>query len=155
MLKWTDIEMVNRVIRLNALEKNSNPRIFKVSQKLLSMLNSLPKTSLKVFGDIARMTDNKNFYCQRNSLANKLSNPRLLQIGFHTLRHWKAAVLYHQTKGILYIKEFLGHKSINSTLKYVQIAKVMYGASSNDEFICKVAETPEEVSELIELVSTT
>ncbi|MFQ5836894.1 MAG: hypothetical protein ACE5HG_03480 [Candidatus Bathyarchaeia archaeon] len=33
---------------------------------------------------------------------------------------------------------------------YVQIAKVVFGASSNDEFVCKVAETPEEVSELIE-----
>ena len=59
-------------------------------------------------------------------------------------------MLYHQTKDILYVKEFLGHKSINSTLMYVQIAKGILGTSANDEFICKVAETPEDVSELIE-----
>jgi len=119
------------------------------------MLNSLPKTSLRVFGDTTRMTDNKNFYCQRKRLANKPGNPKLLQIGFHTLRHWKATMLYHQTKDILYVKEFLGHKNINSTLKYVQIAKVVFGASANDEFICKVAEKPEEVSELMRPALTT
>jgi integrase len=149
-LKWTDVDTKNRVIRLNAPEKNSNPRIFKVSQRLIAMLNSLPKTSLRVFRETASMTDNKNLYCQRKRLAKKLDNPRLLQISFHTLRHWKATMLYHQTKDILYVKEFLGHKNINSTLMYIQIAKVVFGASANDEFICKVAETPEEVSELIE-----
>lgn len=86
-LEWTDIDTVNRVIRINSPEKNSNPRVFKVSEKLMSMLNSLPKKSPRVFGNTALGTDNKNFYLQRKALARKLNNPRLLQIHFHTLRH--------------------------------------------------------------------
>jgi len=41
-LKWTDIDMDNRIIRLNSPEKNSNPRIFIVSEKFVAMLNSYP-----------------------------------------------------------------------------------------------------------------
>lgn len=149
-LKWTDIDTVNRIIRLNSPEKNSNPRIFKVREKLIAMLNSLPKSSIKVFGNAARTTVNKNLYSQRKRLASKLSNPRLLQITFHTLRHWKATMLYHQTKDILFVKEFLGHKNINSTLIYIQIERALFGRGVNDEFICKIAQTPEEVSQLIE-----
>ena len=108
------------------------------------------KDSLKVFGDIARDTDNKNFHIQRKRIARKLSNPRLLQIHFHTLRHWKATTLYHQTKDILYVKEFLGHKRIDSTLLYIQIEKAYFEPGHNDEFICKVAKTPDEIKELIE-----
>jgi integrase len=108
------------------------------------------KDSLKVFGDIARDTDNKNFHLQRKRIARKLSNPRLLQIHFHTLRHWKATTLYHQTKDILYVKEFLGHKRIDSTLLYIQIEKAYFEPGHNDEFICKVAKTPDEIKKLIE-----
>lgn len=124
--------------------------MFKVSQKLISMLNSLPKKSLKVFGDTARATDNKSFHLQRKRIARKLSNPRLLQIHFHTLRHWKATQLYYQTKDILYVKQFLGHKRIDTTLLYIQIEKDYFGPGHNDDFICKIAKTTEEIKELIE-----
>jgi len=29
-------------------------------------------------------------------------------MSFHTIRHWKATTLYHQTKDILYVMKFLG-----------------------------------------------
>ena len=46
-LRWTDIDFEGRIIRI-AAERGSNPRIFKVSPKLLSMLNQLPKGSLAI-----------------------------------------------------------------------------------------------------------
>ena len=41
---------------------------------------------------------------------------------------------------------FLGHKNIKNTLKYTQLAKF----EDEDEFICKVAKKPKEISKLIE-----
>jgi len=41
-LEWTDVDFVKRTIRVTP-EKGSNPRIFKVSDKLLAMLGRLPK----------------------------------------------------------------------------------------------------------------
>lgn len=53
---------------------------------------------------------------------------------------------YYRTKDILYVMEILGHKSIKNALKYTQLVKFQDG----NEFVCKVAKTPEEISALIE-----
>lgn len=58
-------------------------------------------------------------------------------------------MLYHQTKDILYVMRFLGHRNIKNTLLYVQLAEAIFKDIS-DEFICRVAKTPKEVAELIE-----
>ena len=115
-LEWTDIDFINRTITLNKPEKGGNPRIFKVSSRLIDMLNALPRTSMKVFGDSVASNKRSTFLKARKVIARKLQNPRLIRITFHTLRHWKATVLCHQTKDILYVKEFLGHKKIEDTL---------------------------------------
>ena len=86
----------------------------------------------------------------RKLAAKKLGNPRLLRIHFHTLRHWKATMLYHQTKDILYVKEFLGHRKIDSTLLYIQIERVLFKETS-DEFTVRVANKPEEIKALLEV----
>ena len=78
------------------------------------MLNALPQKTDRLFvGSVNSMRS--NFGSQRKRTANKLKNPRLLRISFHTFRHWKATMTYHKTKDILYVKKILGHKSINST----------------------------------------
>jgi len=51
-LKWTDIDSGRQVLRINEPEKGSNPRISKVSGKLTTMLNALPRTSQRIFGDV-------------------------------------------------------------------------------------------------------
>ena len=63
---------------------------------------------------------------QRHRIANKLQNPHLLKIHFYTLRHWKAAMLYHQTKDILYVMKFLRHKNIKNTLIYIDLEMVCF-----------------------------
>ncbi len=42
----------------------------------------------------------------------------------------------------------LGHKNIKNTLKYIQLADVQ---GDDEEFICKVATTMKQASELIEI----
>ena len=114
------MDLQRKTIILNEPEKHGKPRIFNISSKLVNMLSSLPKTNEYVFGTHSKVTRGSVFYRLRKKIANKLGNPRLLQIGFHTFRHWKATMLYHQTKDIVYVKEFLGHKSLDTTLLYVQ-----------------------------------
>jgi len=35
-------------------------------------------------------------------------------------------MLYHETKGPLYVKEFLGHKKLDTTLLYIQLEKTIF-----------------------------
>ena len=130
-LKWKNVDLERRIITLNDPEKGSNPRIFNsLSGKLLSMLNNLPKENDYLFGTRTR-NSLKNTLCRtRKRLAYKLGNQRLKEIHFHTLRHWKATMLYHQTKDLLYVAEFLGHKNIENTRLYIQLEKNLFKNTS-------------------------
>jgi len=87
------------------------------------------------------------FQRQRKRVAQKLQNPRLLRISFHTIRHWKATMEYQRTKDILYVMRLLGHKSIKNTLIYTQLVEF---EENTDQYISKVATTVDEARELIE-----
>jgi integrase len=144
-LQWTKVDIENRTLRITP-EKGSTPRIFKISPKLMSMLLALPRKGNCIFGSYPLRGYRTCFTRQRKKAARKLGNPRLLQITFHTFRHWKATMEYHRTKDILYVMKLLGHKSIKNTLIYTQLIEF----DDNDQFVCKVAKTVKEASELIE-----
>ncbi|MDH5461352.1 MAG: tyrosine-type recombinase/integrase [Candidatus Bathyarchaeota archaeon] len=144
-LRWIDIDEEKRVVRCRS-EKGGDPRIFRVSSRLLAMLNALPKVPEKVFGDTGLNGHRWNFTKQKRRLARKLQNPRLGQITFHTLRHWKATMEYHKTKDILHVKQLLGHRNIESTMVYTQLAKF----EEAEEFTCRIAKTLDQAKELIE-----
>jgi integrase/DNA-directed RNA polymerase subunit RPC12/RpoP len=151
-LKWRDVDFERRIITLNDPEKGSNPRIFNsLSGKLLSMLNTLPKENEKLFGTRTRHSL-KNTYCRaRRRMAFKLQNPRLNEIHFHTLRHWKATMEYHYSKDILHVKSFLGHKEIENTLIYIQLDKSLFQNIPEDSFTIRAAHTLEEAIKLGEV----
>jgi len=145
-LQWTDIDLDGRTVDITP-EKGSNPRRFKMSNKLIGMLNGSPKTEQRIFDHYKNLRNlRRTFDRHRKKTANKLGNPRILRITFHTLRHWKATIEYHRTKDILYVMRLLGHKNIKNTLMYTQLVNL----KEDDEFICKVARTPKEIHQLIE-----
>jgi len=148
-LLWTDIDFERRFITLNQPEKNSLPRIWHVSTRLLQMLNALPKKSLRVFGDGPINSIKSTFIKGRRRLASKLQNPRLLQIHFHTLRHWKATMEYHRTKDILHVKAFLGHKKLDNVAIYVHLDQKLF-IDTDEGFTCRVAHNVGEAIALIE-----
>jgi integrase len=147
-LEWVDIDFERRVVTLNRPEKRSNPRMWRVSNTLVSMLGALPREDERVFGNTYCAMKNV-FLKVRKRLAFKLQNPRLLKITFHTFRHWRATMLYHQTKDPYYVKQFLGHKSLKNTEIYINIERSLFGEYS-DEFTVRVASKPEEIKELLE-----
>ena len=145
-LKWEDIDFESRTVRITS-EKGGEPRIFRISIKLLEMLNAFPRTSERVFGRYKSLKHlRKCFERHRKKMAHKLSNPRLLKIHFHTIRHWKATVEYAKTRDILHVMRVLGHKNIKNTLIYTHLVEGL----KEDEYICRVARTPEEIAQLIE-----
>ncbi|MDQ1280371.1 MAG: integrase/recombinase XerD [Thermoproteota archaeon] len=146
-LKWTNVDFEARLVRITP-EKGSKPRILKLSNKALTMLNGLQRESNWVFGG-SLYNIRRTFERQRKRLAVKLGNPRLDQITFHTLRHWKATMLYNQTEDIYYVQRFLGHKSILNTMIYISLEEAHYH-EGNEKFICKVTTTIKEAEPLIE-----
>jgi len=55
---------------------------------------------------------------------------------------------YHRTKDILYVKQVLGHKRIENTLIYVQLAEELF--KDQIEYVSKVAKTEGEACTLME-----
>jgi integrase len=147
--KWTDLDLVNRTIRITP-EKGSNPRIFRISETLAQKLGSLLKTKDKIFTYSTIDQLAKSFRRQRRRLAHKLGNPRLTQISLHTFRHWKATMEYYRTRDIFHVMQFLGHRKIENTLLYVQLAKSIF-KDHDDQYVCKVAKNAQEATQLREL----
>lgn len=150
-LQWINVDAERNTITLNEPEKHSNARIWKVSRRLIAQLNALPKINEKVFGNSKMDSLKSAFLHLRKRQAAKLQNPRLLKIGFHTIRHWKATMLYREKPDPFYVRDFLGHKSMKNTEKYVTMAKQIFGQYGNDEYIVKIARTEQELTMCLEI----
>ena len=145
-LQQTDIDLERNAIILNAPEKHSEPRIFKVSTTLMGKLAQLPKTSNWLFENHLRQSVAQNFRLQRKRIAAKLGNPRVEKIHFHTLRHWKATTEYAKTRDILHVMTLLGHRNIKNTLIYTQLVKM----EKEDDYYSATAKTATEAKDLVE-----
>jgi len=82
---------------------------------------------------------------QRNRTAQKVQNPRLRRITFHTLRHWSGSMEYHKTKNILHVQERLGHRSITSTMIYTHLINF-----ESDEYHTATSKSLKEDEDLLE-----
>lgn len=59
-------------------------------------------------------------------------------------------MLYHKTKDPYYVKNFLGHKSLQNTEIYINIEQTLFELG-NDEFTVKATDKPQEVKSLLEV----
>lgn len=144
-LEWKDLDFEHNIIYVNETEKSGKPRVFKISDKLVSMLKKLDENSNKVFGKASYKGVESHYTQIRKRLAHKLQNPRLLRISFHTFRHWKATMEYHKTKDLLHVMQLLGHRNIETTLIYTQLVNF-----EKDEYYSAIAHNVEEAKKLIE-----
>ncbi len=146
-LEWTDIDFQQRTVRIKA-EKGSRSRILPLSTRALEMVGNIPKQRERPFVNADDMRS--SYHIQRKRIAHKLGNPRILQIHFHTLRHWKGTMEYLKTLDMFHVKEILGHKSVMSTEVYINIGKAIQRNAALDDFHVKVATTKEEITQLLE-----
>jgi integrase len=136
-----------KTISISDPEKGNKAGIYRVSDELMSMISSLPKTSDRLFPTSTKPMVTR-LCIKRRQLANTYNNPRLTKISFHVLRHWKATMLYHETHDILYVKEFLRHCNIENTMIYITLERQIFQIGDNRGFHVKVAITIEEACEL-------
>jgi integrase len=150
LAEWAHIDFERNTIVVRP-EKGSRSRELRISNGLIARLNLLPKDRRYVFhdgtkGPIEGLKDfTRAFQKQRKRLALGLANPRLQQISFRSLRHYKGTMEYHRTRDIVHVQRILGHRSISNTLRYVRLISF-----PEDEFVCKVAETVKEAKNLVE-----
>ena len=149
-LKWKDVDFESKVVAITP-EKGSNPRVNAMSNKLLSMLQSLQRNHGEWVFSYPNMPVEHhadNFGQQRKRIAHKTRNPRLLQIHFHTFRYWRGTMLYHQYRSEFYVMQQLGHRKIENTLLYIQLEEALFQGTV--DYICKVAKTEAEICKLVE-----
>lgn len=152
-LRWTDLDPERRTIKFEA-EKGSNPRILPASYELIATLQALSKRNEYIFSTSRGRGSQKDYSrtlaLTRKYAARKLQNQRLLQIHFHTLRHWKATMEYHKTKDIIHVKQVLGHKKIDNTMIYINLEQALFQSGDSSEYITRVTKTVKGTRALLE-----
>ena len=149
-LKLKDIDLDKRAVYPETA-KHGNPRVLKITEKTLHMLTEyLARANIKphqkIFANWKPIDYSKYFRATRNKTAKKMGDPSINNIRLYDLRHFFATMLYHRTKDILFVKQQLGHKQIETTLIYTQLLQF----ENEDEWTCKATSNDNEATELIE-----
>jgi len=145
-LKWQDFDLEKRVLTMNSSEKRGKPRQLRVSKKLIAMLEAIPRDDPERLFTGVLHNFRGAFRNQRKRIAVKLQNNRILRIHFHTLRHFYASKLYHQTHDILLVKEKLGHRNYESTMIYTHLLE----GQTEEEYYTASATNQKEAATLLE-----
>ena len=129
--------------------KNGKARTIQVSKQLIEKLFSLPKTQKTVFKKRAKGSRQTAFRQRLRTLAKIHDNPRLQKIHYHTLRHCKALREFDKNHNILRVKRVLGHRSLLTTQRYVELYEELYDNRPR-ETICEIALNVQEAKKLRE-----
>jgi len=147
-LKVKDIDLNQKLI-YPTTAKHGSARILKISSKLQATLQDyINRNNLNQNDKLFKGTSDdygKHYRAMRNQLAKKLNDPSLKAIRLYDFRHYFATMLYAKTRDILYVKQQMGHKKIETTLIYTQLLNL-----NDDEWTCKTANTIKEATQLIE-----
>ena len=146
-LTLRDIDLEKGIISVSSA-KEGNPRCLRLQSSTLAMLKDYVvrngfKLNERMFPTPEAI---RKIYCRtRRHLAKKLHEPELMKIRLYDFRHYYATMLYHKTKDILYVKEQLGHRRIETTLIYTHLIRF-----SDEEYVSAVAKTIDDARRLVE-----
>lgn len=79
-----------------------------------------------VFGDGPINSLKTAFLKTREAYSNQTAEVKTLKHEFPHIRHWKATMLYHQTKDIYYVRQFLEYKEARNTEIYINIERILF-----------------------------
>jgi len=131
--------------------KHGSARILKLRNSTLNMLNKYVASrhigiNDKLFGCWNSDIYGNKFRETRNKTAQQMSDESIKGIRLYDLRHFFATMTYHKTKDILFVKQQMGHKKIETTLIYTQLLQF----EQDNNYTCKVAQNAEQATQLIE-----
>lgn len=116
-LKWEDVDFRERIIFVKNT-KNGEMREIPMADLVYDELRSLPANSDYVFsGD-----NGKRMMSIKTGFVNAVNRAGIRDFTFHDLRHTFASHLAMSGVDLLTIKELLGRKAINMTLRYAHLS---------------------------------
>jgi len=149
MLKTNDVDIERKTI-YPTTAKNGSARTLKISNRLATLLQTYiikhDRNPNSLLFNTKQKALRTNYSVSRNRTTKKLGNPRLSKIRLYDFRHYYATQLYARTKDILYVQKQMGHKNLRNTLIYTQLIQF----DEDENFTCKVAQTQQQMTDLIE-----
>jgi len=149
-ITFRDLDLQNGAI-YPATAKGGAPRVLKIKNTTLNMLNKYLASrhfdiNEPIFGKWTSDRYGAQFRKYRNRTAEKLQDPAIKSIRLYDLRHFFATMTYHKTRDILFTKQQMGHRKIETTLIYTQLLQF----DKDDNYTCRVAHNVEQATDLIE-----
>jgi len=142
---FRDIDLERETITIRG-RKGHASRTIKLRASVVAMIGTyLAKlgNTEQLFPSSEMMT--KAWIKYRNRIAHRLSDNNLKDIRLYDLRHFKACMTYHRTKDVLFTKEIMGWKKLETALFYLQ--NLSFGS---EEYHSATASTIQEACQLIE-----
>jgi integrase len=115
-LKWDDVDLKQRLLFIRD-SKNGEKREIPLCDALAGVIRDLPRGSDYVFC----LGDGRRMLRAREGFETAVKRAGILNFTFHDLRHTFASHLAMSGVDLLTLKELLGHKSINMTLRYAHL----------------------------------
>ena len=117
-LKWEDVNFTRGYIELRQT-KNGEKRIIPMNKAIYDALTSVNRhpTSPYVF-----VSEDGNPYNARKSFETALKKSGIISFRFHDLRHTFASHLTMLGVELNTVRELLGHKTLNMTLRYAHLS---------------------------------
>jgi len=146
-LTLENIDLEQGIIHIQSA-KHGNPRSLRLKSETWANLKLLigkmkPQLKARIFAEQERLA--KNWREERLRAYGETGNVELLKIRLYDLRHFYATRLYNATRDILRVKNDLGHRSIQNTLRYTHVVNFR-----DDEYHSATARTIEEACKLVE-----
>ena len=141
-IEWTDI--VGNLIIIRHPVKNHRPRTLEVSDKLIAMLKMVPQRGSERIFDCQYSVMCNGFIELRKRVAARTYNDRINNIELRSFRHWGGTKIAELSNGNpCTVMKFLGLKSIENAMKYVNIWKLSFKTETDYEYLAVT--TPEEL----------
>jgi len=115
-LQWRDIDLKRRTVCIEE-SKGLRSRVVYMGQPTIKALKKLPKTSKYVFTFNDRALSNR--YCQSRLKA--IGKKCGIHVSPHQLRSTCATMLLNAGMSIFGVQLILGHKYLDTTLRYVRV----------------------------------
>ncbi len=114
-LKWDDIDFNRNLIQIDET-KSGSPRDVPMNDFLRQTMLELKSRSSQEYVFVNRL--GKPYRDVREAFERALKKAEISDCTFHTLRHSAASLLIMSNVDLVTVKEILGHKTIQMTMRY-------------------------------------
>ena len=116
--RWDDFDLERRLWRIPTT-KLGKPRHVPISDGVLSLLGSVPRSTEHVFANPKTGKPYVAIFCSWNTARKQA---RLPEVRVHDLRHSFASLLINNGRSLYEVQKILGHTQVKTTQRYAHLA---------------------------------